>query len=72
MMSVIAGFIAGYMLSSKNSKPLNLAEILQAWDTIRNSEEFQDIVAGGTMMVGQVMQQGVKGMADLMLPKKRR
>jgi hypothetical protein len=62
MMSVMVGFILGYVLG-RQFGPLNYDEIHQAWDKIKSSEEVRDTVTGGTMMVSQVLQQRVKALA---------
>lgn len=70
MMSVIVGFVVGFVVGTKNG-PIDVAETRQAWQRIQASQEFQDIITGGTMMVGQVVQQGIKGVAGFMAPQKR-
>jgi hypothetical protein len=57
-MGVIVGFIIGYILGTRNG-PLDLDEINEAWEDIRNSEEAQAVVAGGADIVLQMIQKGL-------------
>lgn len=69
MMSVVAGFVAGYLLANRSGR-INFGELNESWEKIRTSEEVQDFVTGGTMMVRQVVKQGVKGLAGKLSGKK--
>lgn len=68
MMSVVAGFVIGYVLGRRFG-PLDSGQVNQAWDKIKKSEEVQDIVTGGAMMVSQVLQERVKSLASKMTSK---
>ncbi len=56
-MGVIIGVIVGYVMGSK-SGDRGLAELKDAWNTIRSSEEAKEIVAGGLSMAASLIGRG--------------
>jgi hypothetical protein len=53
-MGALAGFIVGYVLGTK-AGPEALERLRRAWDDIRESEDFRDLVASATGMAEQVV-----------------
>jgi hypothetical protein len=56
-MGALLGFIMGYYLGTK-AGPERYEELRKAWQTIVNSEEFQDLLATGTAVWGSAVEQG--------------
>jgi hypothetical protein len=56
-MGALLGFIMGYYLGTK-AGPERYEELRKAWQTIVNSEEFKDLLATGTAVLGSAVEQG--------------
>jgi hypothetical protein len=64
-MGVIIGVIVGYVMGTK-SGDTGLAELKDAWHTIRSSEEAKEIVAGGLSMAAGLIGRGGALLAERM------
>jgi hypothetical protein len=53
-MGVVVGFIVGYALGSRAGAD-EWPEIVEAWETIVNSEEVRDLVSGGLSMAKDLL-----------------
>jgi hypothetical protein len=53
-MGVFIGFVVGYLFGVSNN-PIDLAEVSEAWQNIKQSEDFQALMAGGVMMARQAL-----------------
>jgi hypothetical protein len=62
-MGVIIGVIVGYVMGTR-SGDRGLAELREAWDTIRSSEEARDIMAGGLSMAASLISKGGSMLAE--------
>jgi hypothetical protein len=60
-MVALGGFVIGYLLGAK-AGPEGLAELADAWNTIRRSDEVRGLVSGFGSMVRGALGQG-RGMA---------
>jgi hypothetical protein len=56
-MGALLGFVMGYYLGTK-AGPERYEELRKAWQTIVNSEEFQDLLATGTAVWGSAVERG--------------
>ena len=56
-MGVIIGVIVGYVMGTK-SGDRGLAELKDAWNTIRTSDEAREIMAGGLSMAASLISRG--------------
>ena len=56
-MGVIIGVIVGYVMGTK-SGDAGLAELKDAWRTIRSSDEAKEIMAGGLSMAAGLLSRG--------------
>ena len=56
-MGVFIGFVVGYLFGVSNG-PIDLAEVSEAWQDIKQSEDFQALMAGGVMMARQALDRG--------------
>ena len=56
-MGVIIGVIVGYVMGTK-SGDTGLAELKDAWRTIRSSDEAKEIMAGGLSMAAGLLSRG--------------
>jgi hypothetical protein len=55
-MDLIIGFVAGYVLGAKGGQE-KFEELKQAWQTITQTEEFQNLLMTGLSFVNQIGQQ---------------
>jgi hypothetical protein len=56
-MGVIIGVIVGYVMGTKSGET-GLAELKEAWKTIRSSDEAKEIMAGGLSMAAGLISRG--------------
>jgi hypothetical protein len=56
-MGAILGFMMGYMLGAKEG-PERFEELRKAWETIVNSDEFKGMLATGTSIFQNTLEQG--------------
>ena len=66
-MGVIIGVIVGYVMGTK-SGDRGLAELKDAWHTIRASDEAKEIVAGGLSMAASLISRGGGLLAERLQP----
>jgi hypothetical protein len=62
-MGVFIGFVVGYLFGVSNG-PIDLEEISEAWQEIKQSEDFQAFMAGGAMMARQALDSGASAVAE--------
>ena len=55
-MDLIVGFLVGYVLGAKGGQE-KFEELKEAWQTVSNSEEFQNLMMAGLSLVNRVGQQ---------------
>jgi hypothetical protein len=55
-MDLIVGFLVGYVLGAKGGQE-KFEELKEAWQTITNTEEFQNLMMAGLSLVNRVGQQ---------------
>jgi hypothetical protein len=55
-MDLIVGFLVGYVLGAKGGQE-KFEELKQAWQTITQTEEFQNLLMTGISFVNQIGQQ---------------
>jgi hypothetical protein len=56
-MGVIIGVVVGYVMGTR-SGDRGMAELRDAWDTIRSSDEARQIVAGGLSVAAGLISRG--------------
>ena len=66
-MGVIIGVIVGYVMGTK-SGDRGLAELKDAWNTIRTSDEAREIMAGGLSMAASLISRGGGLLAERLQP----
>ena len=54
-MGTIIGFVIGYILGVRDGQSGTASDTLEAWRTIRKSEEFKALVLGGVGIVSQTI-----------------
>ena len=62
-MGTLLGFALGFYLGTK-AGPNGLDELAEAWQTIRESEEFQGLSATARATLESLMEQGAAGVAQ--------
>jgi len=62
-MGALLGFVLGYVLGAK-AGPEGYDELLKAWETIVNSEEFKGLLGVGTTFVQVMLQQSQQSVGD--------
>jgi hypothetical protein len=62
-MGTLLGFAVGFYLGTK-AGPNGLNELAEAWQTIRESEEFQGLSATARSTLESLMQQGATGVGQ--------
>lgn len=62
-MGTLLGFAVGFYLGTK-AGPNGLDELAKAWQTIRDSEEFQGLSATARSTLESVMEQGATGVSQ--------
>jgi hypothetical protein len=55
-MDLIVGFLVGYVLGAKGGQE-KFEELKEAWQTITNTEEFQNLMMAGLSLVNRIGQQ---------------
>jgi hypothetical protein len=55
----VIGFVIGYMLGMRDGRNGSASEVMDAWQTIRKSDEFKALVSGGMGIAGQMLKQGL-------------
>ena len=55
-MDLIIGFVVGYVLGAKGGQE-KFEELKEAWQTITQTEEFQNLLMAGLSFVNQIGQQ---------------
>ena len=55
-MDLIVGFLVGYVLGAKGGQE-KFEELKAAWQTVSNSEEFQNLMMSGLSLVNRIGQQ---------------
>ena len=55
-MDLIVGFLVGYVLGAKGGQE-KFEELKAAWQTITNTEEFQNLMMAGLSLVNRIGQQ---------------
>jgi hypothetical protein len=63
-MGTLLGFALGFYLGTK-AGPNGVNELAQAWQTIKESEDFQALSATATATLESLMEQGAAGVAKL-------
>lgn len=58
-MGTVIGFVIGYMLGMRDGRNGSASEVMDAWQTIRKSDEFKALVSGGMGIAGQMLKQGL-------------
>ena len=62
-MEFIIGFIVGYWLSN-SIEPLDLEETNKAWQKIRKSEQFRELVDNSADIAKQLLDQGTDTLVE--------
>ena len=57
-MGALVAFAVGYVVGSRQGQN-GLQDTVKAWNTIRNSPEFQAFLASGASLAGNVIKQGI-------------
>jgi len=64
-MEALGGFLVGYLLGTRAGKE-GLTELVQSWQTIRESEEFQGLVGmAGSVLGGAVSAATSRGRSSM-------
>ncbi len=70
-MDLIVGFLVGYVLGAKGGQE-KFEELKEAWQTVSNSEEFQNLMMAGLSLVNRVGQQNSSDAGGEARPLKER
>jgi hypothetical protein len=62
-MGAMVGFVIGYLVGTRAGEK-GRSELLEAWQTIVNSEEVRDLVSGGLSMARDFVQHGSGMLAE--------
>jgi hypothetical protein len=55
-MNLIVGFLVGYVLGAKGGQD-KFEKLKEAWQTVTDSEEFQNLMMAGLSLVNRIGQQ---------------
>ena len=70
-MDLIVGFLVGYVLGAKGGQE-KFEELKEAWQTITNTEEFQNLMMAGLSLVNRIGQQNGSDTGGEARPMKER
>jgi hypothetical protein len=70
-MDLIVGFLVGYVLGAKGGQE-KFEELKEAWQTITNTEEFQNLMMAGLSLVNRIGQQSGSDASGEARPMKER
>ena len=70
-MDLIVGFLVGYVLGAKGGQE-KFEELKEAWQTITNTEEFQNLMMAGLSLVNRIGQQNDSDAGEDARPMKER
>jgi hypothetical protein len=69
-MGALFGFVAGYIVGVR-AGPQAFEELKDAWQTIRESEEVKELLAGGLAIVGDLLSRGRDLVSDQVEEQRR-
>lgn len=70
-MDLIVGFLVGYVLGAKGGQD-KFEELKEAWQTVTDSEEFQNLMMAGLSLVNRIGQQNSSDAGGEPRPMKER